>query len=61
MEEISRLEKESKMWCENAENWKKLAQDEIRIQRKMQKKLRELGVTDKELEELTEVKYIINE
>ena len=43
------------------EDWKKLAQDEIRIQRKMQKKLRELGVTDKELEELTEVKYIIND
>lgn len=61
MEEISRLEKESKMWCDESENWKKLAQDEIRIQRKMQKKLRELGVTDKELEELTEVKYIIND
>ena len=54
MEEISRLEKESKMWCENAENWKKLAQEEIRMQRRLTRKLVELGVTDKELEKITE-------
>lgn len=59
MEEISRLEKESKMWSEISENWKKLAQEEIRIQRRLSRKLVELGVTDKELEEITEneIKY----
>lgn len=61
MEEISRLEKESKMWCENAENWKKIAQEEIRIQRRMQKKLRELGATDKELEDITGHETIYND
>lgn len=61
VEEISRLEKESKMWCENAENWKKLAQEEIRIQRRFQKKLKELGVTNEEIEELSGQKYIIND
>ena len=61
MEEISRLEKESKMWCENAENWKKLAQEEIRIQRRLTRKLVELGVTDKELEEITEHEIIYND
>ena len=61
MEEISRLEKESKIWCENAENWKKLAQEEIRIQRRLTRKLVELGVTDKELEEITEHKIIYND
>ena len=54
MDEITRLEKESKMWCENAENWRKLAQEEIRIQRRLTRKLVELGVTDKELEKITE-------
>ena len=61
MEEISRLEKESKMWCENAENWRKLAQEEIRIQRRLTRKLVELGVTDKELEEITEHEIIYND
>ena len=60
MEEISRLEKESKMWCENVENWKKLAQEEIRMQRRLTRKLVELGVTDKELEEITEHEIIYN-
>ena len=59
MEEISRLAKESKMWSEISENWKKVAQEEIRIQRRLTRKLLELGVTDKELEEITEgeIKY----
>lgn len=61
MEEISRLEKESKMWCEKAENWKKLAQEEIRMQRRLTRKLVELGVTDKELEEITEHNIIYND
>ena len=61
MEEISRLEKESKMWCENAENWKKLAQEEIRIQRRLTRKLVELGVTNEELEEITEHEIIYND
>lgn len=54
MEEISRLEKESKMWSEISEKWEKLAQEKIRIQRRLTRKLVELGVTDKELEEITE-------
>ena len=53
MDEISRLEKESKMYNENADNWKKLAQEEIRMQRRLTRKLVELGVTDKELEDIT--------
>lgn len=61
MEEISRLEKESKMWSEISENWKKLAQEEIRIQRRLTRKLVELGVTDKELEEITEHEIIYND
>ena len=61
MEEISRLEKESKMWCENAENWRKLAQEEIRIQRRLTRKLVELGVTDKELEDITAHTIIYND
>ena len=61
VEEISRLEKESKMWCDEAENWRKLAQEEIRIQRRFQKKLKELGVTNEEIEELSGQKYIIND
>lgn len=61
MEEISRLEKESKMWCDEAENWRKLAQEEIHIQRRFQKKLKELGVTNEEIEKISGQKYIINE
>jgi hypothetical protein len=61
MEEISRLEKESKMWCEDAENWRKLAQEEIRIQRRLTRKLVELGVTDKELDEITGHEIIDND
>lgn len=61
MDEISRLEKESKMWSENAENWKKLAQEEIRIQRRLTRKLLELGVTDKELEEIMSQNIIYND
>ena len=61
MDEIVRLEKESKMWCENAENWRKLAQEEIRIQRRLTRKLVELGVTDKELEKITEQAIIYND
>lgn len=61
MEEISRLEKESKMWCEDAENWRKIAQEEIRIQRRLTRKLVELGVTDKELDEITGHEIIDND
>ena len=61
MEEISKLEKESKMWCENAENWKKLAQEEIRMQRRLTRKLVELGVTDKEIEDITGHEIIYND
>ena len=61
IEEISRLEKESKMWCEDAENWRKLAQEQIRIQRRLTRKLVELGVTDKELEKITEHAIIYND
>ena len=61
MDEIVRLEKESKMWCEDAENWRKLAQEEIRIQRRLTRKLVELGVTDKELEKITEHAIIYND
>jgi hypothetical protein len=61
MDEISRLEKESKMWCDEAENWRKLAQEEIRIQRRFQKKLKELGVTNEEIGKISGQKYIINE
>lgn len=58
---IEKLKKSITDFQKNADDWKKLAQEEIRIQRRMQKKLRELGVSDKELEELTGVKYILNE
>lgn len=61
MDEISRLEKEFKILHENAENWKKLAQEEIRIQRRLTRKLVELGVTDKELEKITEHAIIYND
>lgn len=61
MEEISRLEKESKMWYENTENWKKLAQEEIRIRRRLTRKLKELGVSEKELEEITGHEIIYND
>ena len=61
MEEISRLEKESKKWCDEAENLRKLAQEEIRIQRRFQKKLKELGVTNEEIKKISGQKYIINE
>ena len=61
MDEISRLEKEFKILHENAENWKKLAQEEIRIQRRLTRKLVELGVTDKELEKITEHVIIHND
>lgn len=61
MDEISRLKKESKMWRDEAENWRKLAQEEIHIQRMFQKKLKELGVTNEEIEKISGQKYIINE
>lgn len=61
MDEISILEKKSKMWRDEAENWRKLAQEEIRIQRRFQKKLKELGITNEEIEKITGLKYIINE
>ena len=61
MERIEELEKEVKMWTDMGENWKKLAQEEIRIQRRMQKKLKELGVTNEELEEITGVRYMVND
>lgn len=61
MDEISRLKKESKMWRDEAENWRKLAQEEIHIQRRFQKKLKELGVNNEEIEKITGLKYIINE
>lgn len=61
MDEIVRLEKESKMWCEDAENWRKLAQEQIRIQRRLTRKLVELGVTDKELEDITGHEIIYND
>ena len=61
MDEISRLKKESKKWCDEAENLRKLAQEEIRIQRRFQKKLKELGVTNEEIEKISGQKYIINE
>jgi uncharacterized protein YjiS (DUF1127 family) len=49
------------MWCDEAENWRKLAQEEIHIQRMFQKKLKELGVTNEEIEKISGQKYIINE
>jgi hypothetical protein len=49
------------MWCEDAENWRKLAQEEIRIQRRLTRKLVELGVTDKELDEITGHEIIDND
>ena len=61
MKEISRLEKESKMQHEKAENWKKLAQEEIRMQRRLTRKLVELGVTNKELDEITGHEIIDND
>ena len=61
IKKIEDLEGDVKMWIKMVEDWKNLAQDEIRIQRRMQKKLKDLGVTDKELEDLTGVKYIIND
>lgn len=53
MDEISRLEKEIEMWSEIAENWKKLAQEEISIKRRLNRKLIELGVTPEEIDEIT--------
>ena len=47
--------------CDEAENWRKLAQEEIHIQRMFQKKLKELGVTNEEIEKISNQKYIINE
>lgn len=61
VKQIKKLEKSITDFQKSADDWKKLAQEEIRIQRRMQKKLRELGVSDKELEELTGVKYMLNE
>lgn len=52
IDEISRLEKEIKMWSEIAEDWKKLAQEEISIKRRLNRKLIELGITDSEIEEI---------
>ena len=49
------------MWCDEAENWRKLAQEEIHIQRRFEKKLKELGVTNEEIEKISGQKYIINE
>ena len=47
--------------CDEAENWRKLAQEEIHIQRMFLKKLKELGVTNEEIEKISNQKYIINE
>jgi hypothetical protein len=52
MSKIEELEKEKQMWIDNGEKWKKLAQEEIGIQRRLTRKLVELGVTAKELEEI---------
>ena len=46
---------------EMADNWKSLAQEEIRIQRRLTRKLVELGITDKELEEITGQTIIYND
>ena len=45
MDEISRLNEEVKMCREIAENWKKIAQQEISMQRKLARKLLEMGIT----------------
>ena len=58
---IEELEKNMENYQEMADNWKSLAQEEIRIQRRLTRKLVELGVTDKELEEITGQTIIYND
>ena len=50
MDKIKELEKKVNELQDTSKNWEKLAKEEIRIQRRMHKKLRELGVTIEELE-----------
>lgn len=52
MSMIEQLEKEKETWIKLSEDWKNIAQEEIRIQRRMRKKLKELGVTDSQIEEM---------
>lgn len=61
MSKIEELEKEKQMWIDNGEKWKKLAQEEIGIQRRLTRKLVELGVTAKELEEIIGQAIIYND
>ena len=61
VEKIEQLEKTASNYLEMADNWKELAQEEIRIQRRFQKKLKELGVTNEEIEQLSGQRFIIND
>lgn len=61
VERIKELEKNIQNYLERSEESKKLAQEEIRIQRRLQKKLRELGVSSDELEEIMGVRCVIND
>jgi hypothetical protein len=55
------MEKNNQNYLERSEEYKKLAQEEIRIQRRLQKKLRELGVSSDEVEEIMGVRCVIND
>lgn len=61
VERIKELEKNIQNYLERSEEYKKLAQEEIRIQRRLQKKLRELGVSSDEVEEIMGVRCVIND
>lgn len=58
---IEELEKNMENYQEMADNWKSLAQEEIRIQRRFQKKLKELGVTNEEIEQLSGQRFVISD
>lgn len=61
VERIKGLEKNIQNYLKLSEEWKKLAQEEIRVQHRLQKKLRELGVSSDELEEIMDVRCVIND
>lgn len=58
---IEKLEKSINDFIKNTDDWKKLAQEEIRMQRRLTRKLVELGFTNKELEDITGQTIIVND
>lgn len=58
---IEQLEESLQNYQKMADGWKKLAQEEISMQRRLTKKLKELGVTDTELENITGHAIVYND